>query len=494
MSAPTDVRVEALSITTTMLRWTYAGSAGLEVYRSTDGSAYSVVSVLASSATSYNDTGLGVATKYWYKLSDDAGSTFSSVVTVWTHSCGGDVSDATGLIELPSFDPGPVPEGMVAEVSDSAATKLNEMARRIEAAFSDQHPPLDECIACPDDGAVAIDCSDGCVNWTVIADADINSVSINWCNKFDGTINFVIPPDTTVGICGFPQGFGFTGDECFQAPIAGGSTGRKLGVRYQAGGAATGASSSLGTGKGIGPGSGKKDNRRSADLGGNGGSGGGGGGGGGGSGCTCVPTADGGLTIKSCNANNSLDCGGTKKLDLIVCGGRGPYTWSKTGSIVLNRTAGNRVTVTPPTNSGSGVSGKAYSKALFTVSCGHTSGTIHAASQYKASYNCDDSLNTCPDGAVGGTATVLAFVDSACSCATHSAHAISGAGSITEVECSNIYATGEECTAAKAIGSVTDHRTAGMISDGCVPCGLQAGATVSVTDAAGTVYTVILRA
>ena len=219
-----------------------------------------------------------------------------------------------------------------------------------------------------------------------------------------------------------------------------------------------------------------------------------GGGGGGGDGCTCVPTADGGLTIKACNANNSLDCGGTKKLDLIVCGGRGPYTWSKTGSIVLSRTTGNRTSVTPPTNSGSAVSGKAYSKAVFGVGCGHSVGSTHAAGSTKASYNCDDSLNTCPDGVVGNTATVLIFADSSCQCATHNGHAISGAGSIVEVACDNIYATGAECTAAQAIGSVVDHRTAGMISDGCNPCGVQAGATVSVTDAVGTVYTIILRA
>ena len=518
MAAPTNVRVEATSITTTMLRWTYSGSAGLEVHRSTDGSAYTVVASLASSETSYNDTGLSVATKYWYKLSDDAGSTFSSVVTVWTHSCTGDVGDPFGLIELPRFEtgefPSPVPigpdglpEGGIAfgsgqepsfvPTEDPTVMKLNEMARRIESAFGDQPPPLDECIACPDDGAVIIDCSNGCVNWTVIADADINSVSINWCNKFDGNIEFIIPPNVISGICGFPQGFGLTGDECYQAPIAGGSTGKKVKVGYQAGGnIAQWAGTTPGTGKGIGPGVGTKDNRKSSSPGG-GGTGsadGNTGSGGGGSGCTCVPTVDGGLTIKSCTANNSLSCTGSKKLDLIVCGGRGPYTWSKTGSVVLSRTTGNRITVTPPTNSGSAVSGKAYSKAVFGVGCGHSAGTTHAAGSTKASYNCDDSLNTCPDGAVANTATVLIFADSSCQCATHNGHAISGAGAITEVECSNIYATSAECTAAQAIGSVADHRTAGMISDGCSPCGLQEGATVSVTDALGTVATVIIRA
>jgi hypothetical protein len=39
-----------------------------------------------------------------------------------------------------------------------------------------------------------------------------------------------------------------------------------------------------------------------------------------------------------------------------------------------------------------------------------------------------------------------------------------------------------------------DARTAAMIAAGCNPCGVQAGATVSVTDALGTVATIILKA
>jgi hypothetical protein len=40
---------------------------------------------------------------------------------------------------------------------------------------------------------------------------------------------------------------------------------------------------------------------------------------------------------------------------------------------------------------------------------------------------------------------------------------------------------------------MVDKRTAQMITDGCNPCGLQAGSTVTVTDSLGTQVTIILR-
>src|SRR6266487_2436888 len=97
MAAPTNVRVESNSISTTTLRWSYSGANPIAVYRSTDGSSYSEITTAetrpAAGTTSYEDTGLSGGTKYWYKLSDDFGSTFSSVVTVWTHGC---ATPATG--------------------------------------------------------------------------------------------------------------------------------------------------------------------------------------------------------------------------------------------------------------------------------------------------------------------------------------------------------------------------------------------------------------
>jgi len=39
-----------------------------------------------------------------------------------------------------------------------------------------------------------------------------------------------------------------------------------------------------------------------------------------------------------------------------------------------------------------------------------------------------------------------------------------------------------------------DTRSAGMISNGCAPCGLQSGSTVTVTDSLGAQATIIVRA
>jgi hypothetical protein len=476
MAAPTNVRVEAQSQTSAIIRWTYAGVSGLSLYRSTDGAIYTLITQdIPFTSTSYTDLDLDPGTKYWYKLSDDLGSTFSSVVTVWSHGC---LVSNGGLdtLALPRFDG-----------ADQQADDLNNMAERIEEALGGRVLSPEQCIACPEDGAVVIDCSDGCKDWIVVADEDINSISVQWCEGPPGTVEFIIPPNTTNRrICGWPAGFGFTGDECTQAPITTGAFGTSIGTSM--GGAG-------GTGGGSG-GSGGPSSRRGYNLDTRSG------GGSGGSGCTCVPGANGALTIKSCSPNNSLSCTSSKSLKLLVCGGRGPYVWSRTGSVNLKganqatagaAAAGTAITVTPPTNAGSGVAGTAYSKTIVGIGCGHTVGTTHGAGNTAASYGCNDNLLACPDLAVAQLQTVMAFLDSACSCGTHSGHAVSGAAGVTTVSCTNSYGTGAECTAAAAVGAMLDVRTAPMIAASCSPCGLNEGATVSVTDTAGVTTTIILK-
>src|SRR5262249_24116349 len=157
---------------------------------------------------------------------------------------------------------------------------------------------------------------------------------ITGCSE-GGTISFVVPPTQTRQICGWPAGFGFEGDECFNAPIAGGTGGRTVTVAYNcSGGGWRGSGGSCKSRPGTGRGSSAA------------------GGGGSGSACNCVPGADGGLRIKSCNANNSLNCSSTKSLTLKACGGVPPYSWSKTGSVTLSATTGTTITVRPPTNTG----------------------------------------------------------------------------------------------------------------------------------------------
>lgn len=486
MAAPTNVFAEATSISTIVLRWTYPGASDIAVYRSLDGSSYSEITSLLFSTrvtpgtTTYTSTELSTGTKYWYKLSDDAGSTFSSVVTAYTHACPGDSSEQA-TTPLPKF---------LEDIVEPA--KLNEMARRIEDALSNVTVAPESCIACPVDGAVVVDCSTGCRNWTVVADQNINSVSINWCNQFDGRVDFVIPPNTDVLICGFPASFGFSGGECKDVPLSGGPNGRTMGLFYNGGGGAGGTLVNSGT-TGSRPSTGSGSGRTSGT------GAGGGGGGGGGSGCTCV-TQNGALVIKSCRANNSLDCAGTKSLTLIACGGQSPYEWSKTGTVKIagngetagSTATGSTITVTPPSNSGTAVAGEAYRVVFCSCTSGNTNVFLYR------SFKCDDAafnspncgeasaaspmlcnngnINTCcsltltcnGDGTGGG-----------CTCGSHT----SGASPCTR--CSNNLPAG---------GQLCDLRTGSMISDGCTPCGLVTGDIVTVTDALGTSVSVVITA
>jgi len=481
MAAPTSVRVEATSISTTTLRWVYAGSNNLGIFRSTNGTDYTLIATELSTVTSYNDTGLDTGTKHWYKISDDDQATFSSVVTVVTHNCPAIDDSSSG--SLPKF---PTDDSITAD-------RLNELIRRLEAGLNGVKIAPDNCITCPTDGAVVVDCRNGCNNWTVIADQDINSVSINWCEQFNGSISFVIPPDETWGICGFPVGFGFTGDECIEAPVAGGPSGNTA----TAGWTGTGAG-------GVSPGGPKADPNNTGDRVGVGTGGGSAGAGGGG--CTCIPGSKGELAIKSCNENNSIKCATTKSLKLIACGGKGPYTWSKTGTVVLSATLGNTTTVTPAANSGSGVAGDAYT--LYGKYTGSNAGTC-AANYSKQKYTCNDVASgarvddTCgagtglPNACTSGSNITSCSQMSCVSCSFEAVTTCSGPQSDCPLPCASPDTDCKICLGQNAaVGSlVCDTRSAGMVSGGCSPCGISTnGATVSVTDALGTVVTIVVVA
>ena len=194
--------------------------------------------------------------------------------------------------------------------------------------------------------------------------------------------------------------------------------------------------------------------------------------------CTCTPASDGGMRIVSCtraggaNKSNSLGCqNAAKGLIALVCGGRGPYTWSKTGSVVLSGTTGTNITVTPPTNSGSGVAGTAYKKYGGRCDSGGGAPVDCAGATWlqnrAASYDCNDTLTS----ACGTVSTTVA----ANSCVTAPINIGSNA-------CASVSPChdGATCTYGTC-----DNRSALMISGGCNPCGVQAGATVTVTDATG---------
>lgn len=485
MAAPTNVYVESNSIATATLYWTAGGTAAVEVYRSTDGVSYAEITAPSGTllrpsdgSGTFVDTSVAVATRYWYKLSNDLGVSFSSVVTVVTQTCPVPQGTPTELI-LPRFSD---------EVKHTI--ELNNMAERIEQVLQGRVLNSEECIVCSTNGAVVIDCTDGCKNFVVIADEDINSITINGCNTEEFNIAMIIPPNVTRRISGFPAGFGFGGDEGRQMPLVTGSAGATFSIGNKKNGdffasgrngynpsSAGGSSSSKGNGLSKG---------------------GAAGGGGGGSGCTCTPL-NGALTIKCCTNNCKLSCSSTKSLDLKVCGGRGPYSWSKTGNNKFKgkgdettdttTATGTAVTMRPPVNSGSGEAGTAYYKSIWGDNCGHA----HAGGVTVTAFGCNDVFIAQVIDAV--TNIECGFVDSTCGCSEHVGHGSTAGSCGGVVSCGFECASGTESVCAQANGGVDDKRSAGMIAAGCNPCGINAyNATVSVTDANGVVVTKILKA
>lgn len=479
MAAPTTVRVEAESMTTTRLRWVYAGSNTLAIYRSTDGVSYSRIDTVASTVTEYEDTGLTEATKYYYKISDDNASTFSSVVTVWTHSCVHSSGGQAAILPLAGDEVTP-------EV-------FNELSATVQSKLTRYESPSGKvCTACVSDGALVLNCLnyDGCEEIEVVVDQDINSISLPDCNDRAVDINFIIPANATRGICGWPRGIGFTGDECTRAPVRGGSTGRSINEFVDR---SLNKNSKSGRSK---PGN-STEGTRAGGQGRTYGS------------CTCTPGSNGELTIKACtlsggtNPSNSLGCANsTQGMILAVCGGRGPYTWSTSGSVTLSKTTGPSIRVTPPTNSGSGVAGTAYKK-YGKYKAGSAGSCVTA--YIESVHGCNDaelscSTNTCDPSEVctsGGNITSCTPLPCV-TCTFEPAITCNGSGGQCATPCdsanTNCKICQSNCTSVARGTTVCDKRTAGMVSNGCNPCGVQSGTVVTVTDAAGNSTTITIKA
>ena len=473
MAAPTSFRVHAIGQNTTFLKWVYPGTKGIGVYRSTDGVTYALInpSTVPVGTVSYIDTELTSGTKYWYKLSDDDEVTFSDVKTVKTHSCGdeGGGKKRKGF-HLPRFGPlsKEIPIHRLKGGKDDNENdkeipihhmKLGKAMRDIEDVIKKNVFHQEPCEVCIVDGAIIIDCADGCDCYNVEANVDINSISFINCSGIDPCIHFRVPPGTTVGICGWPQGHdAFTsqagGDECFEAPVSGGTEGKTITT-----GPGNPPSSKPGSGKG---------------------------GRGGGGGCECVPGAAGQLTVKCCTRDCSMDCQTAKSQEVKICGGTGPYDVSGSAGLTFNGDAtltginsSTTITIAPPTNAGSGVAGVAYARCF--------SGQTAAEPCACESCQCDHG---CGDVATGGFATnssgctlplpVIYLVTTPFPDCTHVGACIPADPQAMNASCSAAHCTGT------AGGTITDKRTAPMIAAGCNPCAVASSSkTVTVTDAEG---------
>lgn len=209
----TNVRVESTTYDSATIRYTYGNTNAISLYRSTDGSSYSAVQTIPAAYGSYPtivDDTVSPETLYYYKLSDDSGSTFTSVVTVKTQKRFLEPTTNFEGVGLPAFTDD---EAVNAENLELMRTQLEDYLNGDQSAS-----PRKKCVVCPTNGALVLDCVDSCFTFVVKeADiTDINSISIN-CEKLE--IIFEIPDGTETEVCGWDLAAGFSGDECFQAPI-----------------------------------------------------------------------------------------------------------------------------------------------------------------------------------------------------------------------------------------------------------------------------------
>jgi alpha-tubulin suppressor-like RCC1 family protein len=100
--APASLNALAISSTQISLSWTNVnGETSYKIERSTDGSSYSQIGTTAVDVITYLNTGLSLATKYWYKVkaSNTSGdSNYSPVANATTWPNVGNGADGTGTV------------------------------------------------------------------------------------------------------------------------------------------------------------------------------------------------------------------------------------------------------------------------------------------------------------------------------------------------------------------------------------------------------------
>lgn len=201
-------------------------------------------------------------------------------------------------------------------------------------------------------------------------------------------------------------------------------------------------------------------------------------GGGGGGLCVCNPDDPDLLTVVVCT---ELDCDADEpKVEITVCGGTPPYTWSVTGgegaSFTQSGTNNRNVEVIPAVTAE--VAGIAYHHG-FEVTLQST-GCAQPDKQFADPIGCEEeSEGSCTETSFGGGIFEITCQDRPDEPGFACGHDFSTTGSF--------------CDDCPVRSGVHDVRTQQMKDDGCIPCRLSMdGLTITVEDDVGaTVVTVI---
>src|SRR3990167_2753710 len=365
-TAPSTCFAESTAPTTVVVYWTDNSSdeVGFKIESSlTSGSGFVEVGQAANGETSFFDTGLTTATRYFYRVrafNADGNSTYTNEGDVTTQTCDGVTWPGNDLL---------LPRGGE-EVIDDLATRTEQWANQIEGVITD----------CSVNGAVVIDLSLGC-NHSVTMTEDINSISIINADRCDGgTIDFDVPAGSAFNISGFPldttSNFGFESGAGRVNLNNTSLANRRFSLPFT-------TTRSSGAGSGNRPRATNNAKPKAAKP--PGMVGGSGGGGGTGGGAALALSCE--LSNGTANDDCSMSCTGDKILLLNVTGGVPPYTWSTTGG-TLSTVTGSRSRLDPSANSGSGVAGIAYYK----VNCRQTAAACSTCLEFAHTpYGCNDA-------------------------------------------------------------------------------------------------------
>lgn len=202
-AAASNLIAESNSSSSVTLTWTdnSDNETGFKVQRALFGGVFSTIDTTAANVVTYTDETVTAGTRYEYKIvatNADGDATASNTVNVVVQVCAEDVAQPN-TITLDRF-----------EGEGQQSDKLNASMQKIEELLARRDMGIQDCLICPSNGAVIIDCSKGCQHFTIAVTEDINSISIIGCDNAPLSIlEFVVPTGTTRKICGFPTGFGF---------------------------------------------------------------------------------------------------------------------------------------------------------------------------------------------------------------------------------------------------------------------------------------------